>query len=183
MFEGIVSNLQATAGDGYVDISWDSLEGAASYYIYVNGSLLHPGYLSTSYHHAAINGTAVSFAVAGWHSSEGEGAQCSPVEATPIGPPSAPQSFQGWQDANALGITLNWQAPVTDGGGPGTLLYEVFKGGSFYAEIDPFNSGTGFNDQNTVVDQTYSYTVRAKKGSLVGPFAEQTVSITVVARE
>lgn len=184
MFEGIVQNLQATPGDGYVDLAWDSLEGADAYYVYVNGYLHSSGYLSTSIRVSSLaNGMTHSFRVAGWHSSEGEGAQCDAVEAMPIGPPSAPQSFQGWQDANALGITLNWQAPVSDGGGSGTMLYDLFKAGEFYAEIDPFNSGTGFNDQNTVVDATYSYTVRAKKGSLVGPFAEQTVTITVVARE
>lgn len=100
-----------------------------------------------------------------------------------LDPPGAPRYLQGWQDAAALGITLNWQAPEPAGNEPDPLHYEVFRGGEFYAEVDPFNSGHHFNDQATVVGETYSYTVRAKNGSLVGPFAEQTVTITVVARE
>ena len=92
------TNLQATAGDGSIDLTWDAVSGADAYHLYMaevsgvtasnyaelTGGMAHTDISTNSYSHTGLtNGAAYYFVVAAGN-SEGNSSISAEVSATPI---------------------------------------------------------------------------------------------------
>jgi titin len=163
-------NLQATASDGQVSLSWlapsdDGGYPITKYIIYRATSASGP-YTNID------NSTILSYAdstvtngISYWYNvtaytAEGEGPSSNQVSATPTGPPTAPQNLE----VNKSGTTviLNWTTPTNDGGSAITK-YRVFRsqsGGGPYTNIDN-STVLSYVDTTGVLGQQYFYVVTA----------------------
>jgi len=179
----VPSNVQATAGDGQVAVSWTPVSGATSYNIYWNtaGSvttsddvigtsaslLLHPNLTNGIIYYYAV--TAVN--------AEGESTLSTEVSATPVlsggtgTPPSAPTGV------NAIGgdnqITIYWD-PVE--GALGYNIYWNITGGVTTADEAIGSSTTLFTHTDITNGMNYYYAVTA-----INEYGESNLSAEVSA--
>ena len=110
-------NLQATAADGQVQLSWDASTGATSYSLYYNttGSVstadtaISAG-TSTNYTHSSLTNNTTYYYVVVASNSGGSSAISAEVNATPfvVVPPVAPSGLVATPDAAQ--VTLDWGA-------------------------------------------------------------------------
>lgn len=132
-------NLDASAGDGYVDLSWDppaDLLPPLGYFVYRGTSPGGEGrigdtlLLDTSYRDNAVtNGVTYWYYVTA-SNLDGESNPSNEVPATPGGPPppTAPDPPQNLQAQGGDGsVSLTWQAPDNNGGSPITN-YHIYRG-------------------------------------------------------
>jgi parallel beta-helix repeat protein len=158
-------NLQAVAGDGYVELTWTASANNGSsditaYYIFrsnstgiyatvfgteftYNDTLVQNG-INYTYHVRAVN-------------AQGESPNSTNATARPEGIPLAPESFLA-TPGNGF-INLSWEEPF-DGGQPITE-YFIYRNGTVgvYMTIAP---GTlWFNDTDVTNGVTYNYSISA----------------------
>ena len=184
-------NLQASAGNGYVLLSWQapSSNGGASitnYKIYRGTSSGGESYLAEvsgttlSYNDTSVtNGQTYYYYVTAVNSA-GESQPSNEVSATPqssVSAPSAPQNLQA--TAGNGYVLLNWQAPSNNGGASITE-YKIYRGTSsgsesYLAEVS--GSTTSYNDTSVTNGNTYYYYVTAVNSAGESP-ASNEVSAT-----
>jgi fibronectin type 3 domain-containing protein len=174
-------NLQANAGDGYVDLHWDppdigdlptgyniyrgECQGCESHY----ASIL----LFTDYRDSGVtNGVTYWYYVTATNVF-GESGPSNEVSATPGGPPPPPPPPPPTvpdppQNLKAVGgdgtVSLTWDAPGDDGGSP-ILYYHIYRGTSpdqlsRYATVG--GNARSFMDTGVTNGQTYWYEVSAE---------------------
>lgn len=158
---GAVTNLQASAYNGKVILTWTQGNGATSYTVYRNASggffsLCASGITPVSFTDTAVtDGITYGYEV---YSVNGVGIPSTtadgPVYATPE--PIAPSNLTATPEDQA--ILLNWTA------GAGASSYNIYRGTSFGFTPGPSNlianiSGTNYNDTNVSNLATYTYVV------------------------
>ena len=164
--------LVADAGDTVVSATWDEPvdEGASpvtGYVVYLasNGSLIDSEIVGpTTFSHEFTgldNGTLYQVYVSAFNLS-GEGPTAGPADATPTGPPLAPTINTVVPGDETL--TVNWSAPVDDGGSP-IVSYTVNVTPPSGAPAVPSQTVAGnvFSAVFTGLlnQQTYTFTVTA----------------------
>ncbi|KAF0188361.1 MAG: hypothetical protein FD165_2853, partial [Gammaproteobacteria bacterium] len=159
------SGLSATAGVGYVSLSWNASSGAYYYSIKRSTSSSGPfsstlqSTTSTYYTDNSVSaGTTYYYVVSGTSVSGAQGYDSSPVGVTtPQSPPIAP----AWLTATAgiQQITLHWASST------GASYYNVkrWNGSAYVTIVSP--TGTSWTDTGLAVFTAYSYVVSAVNGS------------------
>jgi fibronectin type 3 domain-containing protein len=127
-------NLHASSGDAFVNLTWTapSNDGGASvtnYKIYRGTTSGGETYLITIGNVLTYNDTGLTNGQTYWYSVSavnhaGEGPTTSPMESTPFTVPDAPTGLIAV--AGDASVTLNWTAPVFDGGNAITG-YNIYK--------------------------------------------------------
>jgi fibronectin type 3 domain-containing protein len=159
------TGLTAIAGDAQVTLNWTApvFNGGSPidyYMIYQDGVALaaHPTLL-TIVITGLDNGTSYSFAVVA-HNVAGLGTQSGAITSTPYTMPNAPTGLTAI--AGSTQVTLNWTAPVFNGGSIITG-YNVYRSmtevGVFTLIASP--TGLNFTDTELTNGQTYWYNVSA----------------------
>ncbi len=176
-------NLTATAGDSYVNLTWDvpSSDGGfviIGYNIYRNGTI--GIYNSTTAGQLwfndtdVINGVTYIYNVSAINAiGEGLNSTTSATPTTPSTVPSIPQNLQA--NAGNGYVNLTWNAPSSDGGSAITG-YNIYRNGT----IGIYNSTPAgqlwFNDTNVINGVTYTYYVSAING--IGEGSNSTIDAT-----
>ncbi len=169
-------NLQASAGDGEVDLTWDppadiDESSITKYKIYrgtSSGSLSNhdsvDGSTTSQTDTGLTNGQMYYYQVSAVNSA-GEGDKSSEVSATPsseVTVPLAPQNLQA--SAGDGEVDLTWDAPSDDGGSSITE-YKIYRGTSSgsLTQYDTVDGSTtsSYDDTGLTNDQTYYYQVSA----------------------
>ena len=160
------TGVNATAGDGQVTISWNSVSGATGYNLYGSTS---PGVSKVSYtekisnvtspstYTGKINGTPYYYVVTAVNDC-GESNESSQVSATPGRPPSAPTGVNA--TAGDGQVTISWNSVS---GATGYNLYGSTSPGVSkvsYTEKIP-NVTTPFTNTGRINGTTYYYVVAA----------------------
>ena len=171
-------NLQASGGDSQVALAWEAPSSNGSspvtnYRIYrgtVPGGeslLTTVGNVLTYTDTGVTNGVRYYYEV-GAVSSAGEGPKSTETSATPRTTPSSPLGLAAV--AGNTHVTLNWQAPASDGGSAITN-YTVYRGTSSGGETLLTTLGTvlTYVDPGLANGQTYYYEVTATNGVGEGP--------------
>jgi fibronectin type 3 domain-containing protein len=175
-------NLQAIAGIGYIDLTWDvpSSNGGSpitNYRIYRGTSsgsevfYVEVGNLTTYNDTGVTPGTTYYYQVSAVN-IVGEGPLSNEAFDTPPTVPSAPLNLV--TTAGIGYIDLTWDVPVSDGGSPITN-YTIYRGTSsgsevFYVEIGNF---TTYNDTSVIPGTTYYYQVSAVNIVGEGPLSNE----------
>src|SRR2546428_204472 len=171
-------NLQASGGDSQVALAWEAPSSNGSspvtnYRIYrgtVPGGeslLTTVGNVLTYTDTGVTNGLSYYYEV-GAVSSAGEGPKSTETSATPRTTPSSPLGLAAV--AGNTHVTLNWQAPASDGGSAITN-YTVYRGTSSGGETLLTTLGTvlTYVGPRLAKGQTYYYEVTATNGVGEGP--------------
>ena len=182
---GAPTGLAATAGDGYVALSWSapSSDGGAtitSYNIYRSttkggeGSTpFHTGVTGTGYtDNSVTNGTTYYYEVTAVNGI-GEGPASNEGSATPaaVTAPSAPTGLKA--TAGNGSAALSWSAPSSDGGSS-IQYYNVYRSTTSgdelkNAAIATNVTSTSYSDNSVPNGTTYYYEVTAVNGIGEGP--------------
>ncbi len=164
-------------GNGQVTLNWNApaFDGgrAIDYYIVYQDRIALPYHLTgpTTIIAGLDNGHAYSFTVSA-HNLAGIGTQSHTMESTPGTLPDAPTGLEAVPDK--VNITLNWTAPMFDGGGiiTGYNIYRSTTEAGTYSIIST-PSGLSYVDVDVFQGQTYWYKVRsvntAGESAQVGP--------------
>ncbi len=167
----------AIPGNGHVTLNWiaPAFDGGRTidYYIVYQDRIALPYHLTGPMTIIAglVNGHAYSFTVSA-HNLAGIGPQCIEMVSTPGSFPDAPTGLKAVP--GKANITLNWTAPMFNGGGviTGYNVYRSIAEAGTYLIIST-SSGSSFTDADVVQGQTYWYKVRAVnaagEGGQVGP--------------
>jgi len=173
--------LQATAGDGVVSLEWraplDMGDLPISGYMLYRGlsedglsidQTLDPFTLDLD-DTTVANGITYYYAIQAL-SDVGDGPMSAIVNATPLGIPGMPPSFEA--EAGNGEVALSWYAPVLDGGTE-ILGYNVFRGlePGIFDWLSEVN-GTTFTDSSVTNGVTYHYMVIARNIVGDGPSSE-----------
>jgi hypothetical protein len=173
-------NLQATAGDEVVNLTWQipaigSTGTVVGYRVYRGGTAITETITGLSYSDTDVvnNTTYTYFVRAIFTDLVGESAPSNNVTATPrppvFNPPRSLQALAGNQVVN-----LTWQAPVA--GSTGTLSgYRVYRDGE---AVTGTITGTSYRDEGLTNMTTYTYFVKA---IYTNPVGESVPSNTVSA--
>nr|QNO53395.1 hypothetical protein JNHLJEBA_00005 [Methanosarcinales archaeon ANME-1 ERB6] len=181
-------NLQATAGDGYVNLSWSAVPDIGivalkGYNIYKGESpgterfIAFVNILTASYNDTVVtNGQTYYYYVTAENVAE-ESSGPSKVVAKPQGPPSPPQNLKA--TAGDRYVNLSWSAPSDDGGSAITN-YLIYRGTTSEGETLPTTVGdvTTYNDTTVDSGQTFFYKVRAKNVAGEGEFSDEASATT-----
>jgi fibronectin type 3 domain-containing protein len=182
------TNLNAEAGDGEVELSWNSSEGALGYNVYrsetqnveVNADNRQNDTLiqATTFTDANVeNGQTYHYVVTAVGDG-GESAASDEVEATPEAQVVAPDAPQGLEaEAGDGEVVLSWEES------DGASGYHVYRSETPGVEVNPANrrnatllQATEFTDDQVNNDTIYYYVVTA-----VGPGGESAASSEVEA--
>ena len=155
-------NLNASAGDGYVNLTWEEpvCNGSSpimEYRIYRNGTLIAivPG-TQFYYNDTDVkNGVTYTYYVTAMN-SVGESQPSNEVEATPVSVPSAPRNLVA--NAGNGYVNLSWNASA-DNGGAEITEYKVYRNGTLIATVPA--DRLWYNDTNVTNGVTYTYYVTA----------------------
>nr|QNO53394.1 hypothetical protein JNHLJEBA_00004 [Methanosarcinales archaeon ANME-1 ERB6] len=186
-------NLQATAGDRYVNLSWSapSDDGGSTltkYMIYRGTSSGGEGphaFVSaptTSYNDTAVTNNQTYYYQVSAVNEVGEGVKSNEASATPkrgVTMPSAPQKLRA--TAGDGYVNLSWSAPSDDGGSAITE-YKIYRGTSPGGESPhAFVSAntTSYNDTAVTNNQTYYYQVSAVNLAGEGAKPEEASAIPI----
>jgi len=171
------TNLIATAGDSYVNLTWDppSSDGGLAvenYTIYRGTSSGGESVLveigdSLSHNDTTVSNGNTYYYVVSAKNNVGEGPWSSEADATPMGPPSEPQDLLA--TAGNGYVNLTWAEPSSDGGSP-VVGYRVYRGAAsggetFLVEV----SRSFYNDTDTGNGITYFYQISASNSVGEGP--------------
>ena len=169
-------NLQATAGDNTVTLTWDAPadDGGVpltAYFVYKGTSPGGEGPLGgiglvTSYLDLLVtNGKTYYYKVSALNPL-GESPQSNEASATPrpaANPPGSPRNL-GASAGDGV-VTLGWSAPSSDGGSPITN-YRVYQkqNSQTFSLIATVGVAYSYTDNSVTNGVTYSYVVRAVNG-------------------
>jgi fibronectin type 3 domain-containing protein len=177
---GAPRNLTATAGDGYVQLSWvppilngnSTVTGYKVYRGIVAGSeaLLKQVGNVTNLNDTNVTNNVKYFYKVSAQNAVGEGPPSLTVNATPrppAGPPGAPRNLMAVAGNNY--VQLTWDPPASDGGAA-IIGYRLFRGtvkgaGGLLLEV----TGTSHNDTTATNNITYYYSVSARNYGYEGP--------------
>jgi probable HAF family extracellular repeat protein len=154
------TNLTATAGNGQVALSWSSSSGAASYHVKRSTSINGPFITCASptaanYPDASVTDWTTYYYVVSAVNSYGESPDSNQTNATPFGPPTAPNSPSA--TAGDGQVSLKWSASS------GASSYHVKRSttsGSPYTTLGSTTS-TGYTDKTVINGTTYYYVISA----------------------
>lgn len=178
-------NPQASAGDSYVNISWEipAFNGGSSitnYIIYRGNTSGGETYLIEIgdvlyYNDTSINNGVTYYYKVSAKNAVGEGPLSDEVTALPIGSPEAPQNPQVIAGDSIVNIT--WNTPASDGGSP-IIKYRIYRGTTsggeaFLIEVDDISY---YEDTGVTNGNSYYYRVSA-----VNAIGEGLLSIEVNA--
>jgi chitodextrinase len=166
------TDLNATPGNGQVDLSWSAptSNGGAEidyYVVYQNGTDVRHESGTSTVISGLQNGVSYSFTVAA-HNSAGTGSQSGPVSVTPssqIMVPGSPTALAG-QPGNGQ-VQLRWSAPADDGGAD-IDYYVVYQNGSDVAHV----TGTERTVTGLANGVAYDFAVAAHNSAGTGPVSE-----------
>jgi fibronectin type 3 domain-containing protein len=159
-------DLEATAGDSSVHLTWDSPidEGGSvitGFNIYREDQ---PGVYDSIpatrlwYDDTDVeNGNTYTYYVSA-ENIMGEGPYSNEISATPMTTPSAPENLQGIAGSNY--VFLTWDYPSTDGGSEITN-YVIYRVGTNNVYISLPSDQLWYNDTEVSNSNTYEYIVRA----------------------
>jgi hypothetical protein len=177
---GAPTNLQATAGDASVHLSWaapQTGDPATGYKVYRDGGTTPVATLGSvlAWDDAGLtNGRTYSYEVTATNAA-GDGPAAGPVwatpQATPATVPGAPANVHA--TAGDTVVDLSWSAPADDGGSAITG-YVVYRDGTEVGSP----AGTSFHDSGLTNGTTYGYTVAAVNGIGTGPQSSPAVDAT-----
>jgi len=189
MAVGEPHDLQASAGDGYVDLAWDVPDTDCGspikeYKIYRGISSGDESYLASvytpeiSYKDTAVtNGQTYHYYVTAVN-DDGESSPSSEASAKPHGPPSPPQNFQAAAGDGYVG--MSWDEP-DDGGGVAIRNYNIYRGTTPGGE--KFANDVGnvltYTDSDVINGQTYYYQVSAVNAADEGARSEEVEVILI----
>jgi len=155
-------NLQARAGNGYVNLSWEvpSDNGGSvitGYRVYRNGTLIAIVPATQLWYNdtKVENGVNYTYYVTVINSA-GESSPSNKVEATPRSVPSAPQNLRA-KVGNSY-VNLTWSAPA-DNGGAEITEYRVYRNGTLIATVP--GDRLWYNDTKVIGGKNYTYYVTA----------------------
>jgi len=176
------ANLQATAGNAQVSLSWSAASGADTYSVHrstVSGGpygTIASNLTSTSHVDTAVtNGTTYYYVVSGFNEA-GEGPDSNQASATPNVPqlPPAPTGVTAASNIKKK-ITVSWNAVA--GATSYTIKRSTTNGGP-YANVGT-TSSTTFTNSGLQSGTTYYYVVSASNAQGEGPNSAQ---VSAVAR-
>ena len=155
-------NLNARAGDRYVNLTWympvcNGSSPISQYRIYRNGTLIatvsatHLYYTDTE----VKNGVNYSYYVTAVN-SVGESKPSNTVYAIPMTVPTPPQNLVA--DAGDGYVNLSWNASVDDGGSA-VIEYRIYRNGTLIATVPA--TQLWYNDTSVVNGVNYTYYVTA----------------------
>ena len=143
------ANVQATAGNASVSLSWSASATATSYKVLRGGVQIGTSNTTTYNDSTAVNGTSYTYTVKASNAG-GDSVASSSTSATPqIPAPSAPASLSATASNNK--VTLSWASAAT------ATSYKVYRDGTLLASP----SATSYVDSTAVNGTAYSYTVSA----------------------
>ena len=155
-------NLNARAGDEYVNLTWDmpvcnGSSPISQYRIYRNGTLIATVSFTQLYYNdtEVKNGVNYSYYVTAV-SSVGESKPSNTVYAIPMTIPSSPQNLQA--KAGNRYVNLSWEAP-RDNGGSGIKEYRIYRNGTLIATVPAIQ--LWYNDTSVANGVNYTYYVTA----------------------
>lgn len=176
------TNLQATAGEGQVTLTWSapvSNGGSAitAYRIYrgmasgLETLLAERGNLLTFTDSGLTNGATYYYKVSAVN-AVGEGPLSGESSAMPVTTPSKPLNLQAV--AGNLKVTLTWNVPYSNGGTP-IANYVVYRGTSPSGEtlLVEIGNALTYLDPTVTNGQTYYYEVSAKNTVGEGPMSDE----------
>lgn len=153
-------NPQATAGAGYVTVSWRKPASGGpvtGYQVAASPGGVVRTTSSTSIQVTGLScGTTYSFTVSSV-GADGKHVPAAPVSAMPCVPPSAPQGLNTSVSPNQ--ITVSWSHPASDGGA--AVSYTVAVNGN----NQPPTTGTSATIGGLANFQSYTVTVTASNGA------------------
>jgi len=179
------TGVLATVGNSKVDLSWNSAISNGStitdYRIEISGNLSTWATFATvssgvTYKLVSplTNGITYYFRVITISSNAGNSPLSSIVNATPIGEPEAPRNVTATsRNAEA---TINWSAPINDGGRPITSYSVTSSSGSF--QVTTANGSTRTATISGLTNGT-AYTFRVIATNIIGPSTASDESNTV----
>ncbi len=172
---GAPTGVTATAGKGQATVTWTppASNGGSPVTGYTvtasDGTTIAAAATSTSATVTGLtNGTSYTFTVTATNAAGVSAASTASNAVTPTGPPDSP-SFTGWTVGNGQ-ATLDWQAPVNNGGEPVTgYTITMEPGGITYLEAATATSltVTGLTDGTS-----YSFSITATNELGPGPAAD-----------
>lgn len=178
-------NLSATGGNQQIQLTWakPSLTGGLPitfYKIYrglTSGNLTFltavKGHLLTYTDSGLTNGVTYYYRVSAIN-AVGESSQSNEVNAKPVGLPTAPQNLAATSTPNT--ITLNWSAPVSDGGSP-ISHYRLYRGTSSDRKLVlATTSNFTYTDTGLTNGATYYYQIAAVNAVGIGPRSNEASS-------
>lgn len=163
------AGVVASPGNGSVTLSWTPVDGATSYQVLRNGSVVGTP-TSASYTDTGLtNGTTYSYTVLAYRLNSAPSAPSTAVWATPVAPPlSAPTGVAATPGDGQ--VALAW-TPVA-----GAASYRVYRNGVLVGSP----AASGYTDTGLTNGTSYSYTVVAVSTASVSP-ASAAVNATPAA--
>ncbi|MFW9780269.1 MAG: fibronectin type III domain-containing protein [Candidatus Heimdallarchaeota archaeon] len=180
-------NLQVTAGDWQVSLSWLAPSDSGGYP--VTKYIIYRATSSSGPFTNIANSTILSYidssvtnGIIYWYNvtaytAEGEGPTSNQMSATPTGPPTPPQTLK--VNKSGTDVILNWTVPANDGGSAITK-YRVFRSQSSGGSYNNIANTTtlSYVDTSGVTGQQYFYVVTAVN-ALGESFSSNEVAITI----
>ena len=184
-------NLQAVAGDGYINLTWQapSANGGSvitNYKIYRGTSsgaeiyLITVGNILTYTNTGLINGRTYYYKISAVNGM-GEGNLSIEVHAKPATKPNAPQNLLILIKNGK--IVIFWHIP-SDNGGDAIIGYKIYRGTSsgnetYFVTIDNISS---FTDTNSVNGQTYYYRITAVNAMGESAWSGEVVAMVYISK-
>ena len=172
---GAPTGVTATAGNGQATVTWTApaLNGGSAVTGYTvtasDGITATAAATATSATVKGLaNGTAYTFTVTATNAAGASAASAASNAVTPVGPPEAPD-LTGWTVGNGQ-VTLDWQAPASDGGEAVTgYTITMEPGGSTHTAAATATSltVTGLTDGTS-----YSFSITATNALGTGPASD-----------
>jgi len=186
-------NLQATAGDGQVTLTWSppSFDGASqitNYSVYrstTSGAetlLIRIGNVTSYADLGLTNGLTYYYQVTA-RNAIGEGARSNEASAMPVGGPTVPGPPSNLAATGGVGkVTLAWSPPMSNGGSPITN-YEIYRGTTSNGETYLAEIGNVYSyvDSGLGGGQRYFYRVSAKNAVGEGAQSNEANATTLAA--
>ncbi|MBI0583910.1 MAG: fibronectin type III domain-containing protein [Methanomassiliicoccus sp.] len=175
----------ATAGDSYVDLTWDApfndggrtvqryevYRGESGVFVTVGITML-PSFTDAT----AVNGHSYSYHIVAINAL-GASDPSAEASSTPARTPSAPADLD--VDGGFEAIHLNWTAPADMGGGVLNYLIYRSEGSGEAVLIATIGNTTYYADLDVVVGTTYGYRVAASNWAGEGPQSGEAANTTI----
>ncbi len=178
---GAPQGLGATAGDATIALAWspplsDGGSPITNYRIYRGTSSGGESFRTEIGNVLVYSDTGLTNGLTYYYqvsavNSVGEGSLSTEASATPTAPATVPGAPRNLQASPGDGqVTLNWQAPSSDGGSP-ILLYTIYRGTSSGGEaiLITVPVVTSYTDATVTNGVTYFYQVSATNAIGEGP--------------